>query len=65
LVRDPLGILTLVEVKSEKASHFGGLSPRQKSRLQRVQALYGEREPTALKLLMAEGDHFLEIPVED
>jgi Holliday junction resolvase-like predicted endonuclease len=65
LMRDPSGVLCVIEVKSEGAFLFGVLSSGQKKRLKRAQLCLSSQEPTRLLVLIQSGAEFEEIWIED
>lgn len=64
LMRNPHGLLTLLEVKTQSEGHMAHLSGRQRQRLFRISAFLAEWEPVDMRLVLVEGAKFTVLPVD-
>lgn len=64
LARDPRGLLTIVEVKSQTASGMAHLSRAQARRLERVSRAFAEFEPVQILLAFVSDGKVLLLPVD-
>src|ERR1035437_3377601 len=63
LMRNPQGVLTLLEVKTQSEGRLAHLSGRQRQRLFRTSAFLAEWGPVDMRLVLVEGRQFTALPV--
>jgi Holliday junction resolvase-like predicted endonuclease len=63
IARDPNGILTIVEVKSQTTSGMAYLPRRQQRRLERAASVLAQWEPIEIVLALVEDDKIVLVPV--
>jgi Holliday junction resolvase-like predicted endonuclease len=56
LMRDPRGLLVLVEVKTQSPSRMASLGPTQARRLQRTCGFLAQWEPVEMRLALVSGE---------
>jgi hypothetical protein len=61
LMKNPSGVLTLIEVKG---SHFTHISPSQKRRLFRTASFLAQWEPVEMRLALVAGAKITILPVD-
>ena len=64
IMRDPRGLLTVIEVKSDGASGMAHIPRRQMGRLMRVCGFLARWEPVELRLALVAGRRLRLLPVD-
>jgi len=64
LMRDPSGILMIVEVKTQGRGRLAHLNWSQRRRLMRIAAFLAQWEPVELRLALVEGHDLRLLPVD-